>query len=323
MSYHGLNGLVPVGAVIPVASALAWALPAGNTIKNGFALCNGQNYPSGSHSSFGAGAMPNLSDSRFMQGSTTTGTTGGANSTNFAHTHGVTSNVAVSDHTSHTHTVTSNVAVSDHTSHTHTVTSSVVVGDHTTHTHGVTSNVTVGNHSSHTHNMAHAHQVWGEVNWYTNMYSASAPLPSQANLNSGTMTTLTTAVILNGTGTGNNAYVRGSSAKAGYSAGPVNASSTLLTDTGATTDSAHAVTNNAVTSVAGGPTVHAVTNNQVTTNGPGAALSHGVTNNAVTSTTGGPTTHSVTNNAVTSGSGLTTTDTRPLYLNVVFVMRVA
>lgn len=67
----------------------------------------------------------------------------GTNASESAHTHAVTSNVAVADHAAHTHAVTSNVAVADHASHTHTYTD---VPNHT-HPHnmqGGTSAATTG-----------------------------------------------------------------------------------------------------------------------------------------------------------------------------------
>jgi hypothetical protein len=85
-------GTVPLGAIIPVGDVGAWALPASGEIKDGFALCDGTAFPAGSHPSF-AGNRPNLSDSRFLQGSSSVGGTGGANSKTLAtaelpaHTH--------------------------------------------------------------------------------------------------------------------------------------------------------------------------------------------------------------------------------------------
>lgn len=77
------KGIVPVGAVIAIANSAAWSLPGANAIKDGYALCNGQAFPSGSNPAF-TGTMPNLSDERFLQGSTSSGTTGGANTVTLA-----------------------------------------------------------------------------------------------------------------------------------------------------------------------------------------------------------------------------------------------
>ena len=88
------KGIVPVGAVIAIANSAAWSLPGANAIKDGYALCNGQAFPSGSNPAF-TGTMPNLSDERFLQGSTSSGTTGGANTVTLAianlpaHTHSI------------------------------------------------------------------------------------------------------------------------------------------------------------------------------------------------------------------------------------------
>ena len=93
------KGIVPVGAVIAIANSAAWSLPGANAIKDGYALCNGQAFPSGSNPAF-TGTMPNLSDERFLQGSTSSGTTGGANTVTLAianlpaHTHGIDHNHA-------------------------------------------------------------------------------------------------------------------------------------------------------------------------------------------------------------------------------------
>jgi hypothetical protein len=73
------KGIVPVGAVIAIANSAAWSLPGANAIKDGYALCNGQAFPSGSNPAF-TGTMPNLSDERFLQGSTSSGTVGGSTS---------------------------------------------------------------------------------------------------------------------------------------------------------------------------------------------------------------------------------------------------
>ena len=72
-------GMVPIGAIIPIGDAGAWALPASGAIKDGYALCNGQAKPVGSAVGLAAN-LPNLSDDRFLNGSTTPGGTGGATS---------------------------------------------------------------------------------------------------------------------------------------------------------------------------------------------------------------------------------------------------
>jgi len=91
---HEGRGVVPLGAVIAIGHNSAWAPPASNSIKDGFALCDGGAYPSGSNASF-SGNRPNLSDSRFLQGASSIGGTGGANSKTLStselpsHSHGM------------------------------------------------------------------------------------------------------------------------------------------------------------------------------------------------------------------------------------------
>lgn len=94
------KGIVPIGAVIAIANSAAWSLPSAGSIKDGYALCNGQSFPSGSNPAF-TGTMPNLSDERFLQGSTTSGTTAGANTVTLS-----TANLPAHTHTlSHTHSI--------------------------------------------------------------------------------------------------------------------------------------------------------------------------------------------------------------------------
>ena len=88
------RGAVPLGAIVPVGNISGWALPAAGAIKDGYALCNGQAFPSGSNLAF-SGNMPNLSDDRFLQGSSSVAGTGGANTKTLAtaelpaHTHSI------------------------------------------------------------------------------------------------------------------------------------------------------------------------------------------------------------------------------------------
>jgi hypothetical protein len=81
------NGIVPLGAIIAMGSVAAWALPAAGAVKDGYALCNGQAFSAlgaGNFDANFAGNMPNLTDSRFLMGSTAAGSTGGANSLTLA-----------------------------------------------------------------------------------------------------------------------------------------------------------------------------------------------------------------------------------------------
>ena len=73
------NGIVPIGSVIAIANVAVWSLPAAGQIKDGFALCNGQAVPAGAHPLL-TGTLPDLSDERFLQGSTTSGSIGGSTS---------------------------------------------------------------------------------------------------------------------------------------------------------------------------------------------------------------------------------------------------
>lgn len=72
-------GMVPIGAIIPIGDAGAWALPASGAIKDGYALCNGQAKPTGSAAGLAAN-LPDLTDDRFLNGSLAAniGTTGGS-----------------------------------------------------------------------------------------------------------------------------------------------------------------------------------------------------------------------------------------------------
>ena len=72
-----LPGGVPIGSIVPIGDAGAWALPANGAIKDGWALCNGQAKPAGSNAGLAAN-LPDLTDDRFLNGSTVVGGTGGA-----------------------------------------------------------------------------------------------------------------------------------------------------------------------------------------------------------------------------------------------------
>lgn len=72
-------GANPIGTIIAIGDAGAWALPASGAIKDGYALCNGQAKPVGSAAGLAAN-LPNLTDNRFLNGSNAVGGTGGATS---------------------------------------------------------------------------------------------------------------------------------------------------------------------------------------------------------------------------------------------------
>jgi hypothetical protein len=105
---------------LPIGSIIAWqggyytngsnagfTNVLGNTVANanaylnpfGIYVCDGAAVNDAASPIFNAAGryLPNLTDSRFLMGSTAAGTPGGANSNN--HTHSVTSNVSVSNHT--------------------------------------------------------------------------------------------------------------------------------------------------------------------------------------------------------------------------------
>jgi hypothetical protein len=122
-------GVCPLGAVIPIASNLtgAIAIPSTGTVSaDGWQLCDGAAIPGGNTLS---GNTPNLSDSRFIMGSTAAGNTGGSATHSHAHTHTL----------AHTHGTDSKLGTIT-LAHTHTVAS---------HTHTL----------SHTHDYRHSHQT--------------------------------------------------------------------------------------------------------------------------------------------------------------------
>ena len=74
-----LPGSVPIGSIVAMGDAGEWALPASGAIKDGWALCNGQAKPVGSAAGLAAN-LPDLTDDRFLNGSSAVGGTGGATS---------------------------------------------------------------------------------------------------------------------------------------------------------------------------------------------------------------------------------------------------
>ena len=91
-------GTVPIGAIMPVVNASpitggGYTIPPSGTVDtNGWQLCDGVAIPGGNTLT---GSTPNLSDGRYLRGSTTSGSTGGANTFTPAGTN-ATSNVAAS-----------------------------------------------------------------------------------------------------------------------------------------------------------------------------------------------------------------------------------
>ena len=109
-------GIVPLGAIVPVGNTSGWALPSSGQIKDGYVLCNGQSFPSGSDPAF-SGTAPNLTDDRFLQGSSSVAGTGGAN----------TKTLTTTELPAHTHTM----------AHTHSI----------DHDHGSVGTSSAGSHS--------------------------------------------------------------------------------------------------------------------------------------------------------------------------------
>ena len=95
---------VPLGGIIGVASHLTGTFTASSgAVVGGFILCDGASIPGGNAVS---GTTPNLTDGRFLRGSTVAGVTGGSNTANLAHSHTVNSHSHTMSHThnmKHTH----------------------------------------------------------------------------------------------------------------------------------------------------------------------------------------------------------------------------
>ena len=112
MSSITISSQIPVGSIMPIASNLtgSYSIPSSGTVDSlGWMYCDGSAIPSGNTLS---GNTPNLTDDRFLMGSSSPGTTGGANSITLttaqlpSHTHGAGSyatntgtSVASSSHT--------------------------------------------------------------------------------------------------------------------------------------------------------------------------------------------------------------------------------
>lgn len=86
------NSVVPLGGIIGVSSDLTGAFDsATGVVTDGFILCDGAAIPGGNAVS---GTTPNLTDSRFLMGSSTAGTSGGnaSNQINLQHNHDISHN---------------------------------------------------------------------------------------------------------------------------------------------------------------------------------------------------------------------------------------
>lgn len=77
-------GLIPVGTILPLTTHLTGSItpPPSGVIANGLMLCDGSAIPVGATLS---GTLPDLTDERFLRGSTSSGTSG--NATDLTHTH--------------------------------------------------------------------------------------------------------------------------------------------------------------------------------------------------------------------------------------------
>jgi hypothetical protein len=82
LTYVQGAGAVPVGAIIPILNSSpitggGYTIPPSGTVDdNGWQLCDGAVIPSGNSLT---GATPNLTDGRYLRGSTASGSTGGSN----------------------------------------------------------------------------------------------------------------------------------------------------------------------------------------------------------------------------------------------------
>jgi hypothetical protein len=83
------RGILPIGAIIATLKGYTGAYSCTATVtpdSNGFVLCQGQVLTSGAMSGV---TVPNITDGRFLRGSTTSGTLAGSNTKNLSHTHTV------------------------------------------------------------------------------------------------------------------------------------------------------------------------------------------------------------------------------------------
>jgi len=159
--------LAPIGTILawlksyantPQELPTGWMEADGSAISDADSVYNGQN-------------APDLNGGEFLRGFTTSGGTGGSDT--MAHTHGVTSNVAVGNHTALTVNAHSNhtaLALNTENAHTHTGTAAGTTGSGSSHSHssgtyaaaqsGTTKNV--GELSQTTvSNYTHTHDVTG------------------------------------------------------------------------------------------------------------------------------------------------------------------
>lgn len=134
------DGNFPIGTVVPIANSQAWALPASGTVKDGWALCNGVAFSALSGGTVDprlTGTLPQLSDSRFIMGSSGVGVTGGASSVTLSSANIPTTTSVAGG--SHHHSTAYNIG-DINTNHTHAG-STPSDGDHT---HGISAQTAQG-----------------------------------------------------------------------------------------------------------------------------------------------------------------------------------
>lgn len=204
-------GGVPIGAVIPFIGGYftngsnagytnVLGGTAGNTIANvnsllnstGWYVCNGATINLANSPIFNGSNryLPNITDSRFIMGSTSSGSIGGSNSTDHlhvmnGHTHGM----------GHTHPIphTHNVAAHSHTmqSHEHTVpnhTHGIPIHGHG-HTFAVVSNtLTIANLAAHTHGIGVQHNSSSNLGAGSSFKTVNIVSPGYTSTSTGSTT---------------------------------------------------------------------------------------------------------------------------------------
>ena len=129
----------PLGMIIPIASNLTgtYTIPASGSVdSDGWMYCNGAAIPAGKNVS---GTTPNLTDGRFLRGSTSSGSTGGSATFTLA-----TTNIPSHTHTTSAHTHSTAAHVHSTAAHVH----STAAHTHTTPAHSHSgSSASAGSHS--------------------------------------------------------------------------------------------------------------------------------------------------------------------------------
>lgn len=176
------NGLLPIGAIVALASHLsgAFGLPASGSISRGLMRCDGAVIPLGQTLS---GNTPNLTDSRFLMGSTASGVAGGnANNQKILVTGELPSHAHNMDH-GHSHTLV--VATDGGHSHSHSLTAA----SGGTHGHGFSL-------SANNTDLSHTHSGTTSTNPVPANRDAGGTAGTTTSTNSG-IWTLTGATFIN------------------------------------------------------------------------------------------------------------------------------